>query len=226
MTVVPLPDVATLRVRLIWNQGLTGEGANRLYFKYSGSAPSAANCATLASDIASAWNTNIGPLCADNIGLSEVDVLDIATDSGLSGQWTGSHVGSRSGSGVPSQCCMNVEFDIARRYRGGKPRCYLPAGVDGDFQTTATWTSALVSAVNTDFAAFITAVEALSVGSVGTLTHICLSYYKGFTNITNSSGRERAVPTYRDTALSDTVEGYAAKIVVGSQKRRRTSTTP
>lgn len=226
MTVVPLPDVPCIRVRLIWNEGTTGEGGNRLYFSYSGSAPSGANCTTLASDIAAAWLTHIAPLCATDIGLNEVDVLDIATNTGLSGVWNGNNAGTRSGGAIPSQCCMNVEFGIARRYRGGKPRCYLPAGVIGDFQTEATWTSAFVGTVESDFNAFISAVEALSVGSVGTLTHVNLSYYSGFTNHTNTSGRERAVPTYRNTAQHDNITGYFAKPVIGSQKRRRTSTTP
>jgi len=73
--------------------------------------------------------------------------------------------------------------------------------------------------------AFMAEIEALSVGAVGALGHVNLSYYQGFKNITNSSGRERAVPTYRNTALLDVVQGYAAKSVVGSQRRRRTSTT-
>jgi hypothetical protein len=61
---------------------------------------------------------------------------------------------------------------------------------------------------------------------MGTLAHVNLSYYKGFTNVTNSSGRERAVPTYRDAALVDPVTGYFGKAIMGSQRRRRTSTTP
>jgi hypothetical protein len=88
------------------------------------------------------------------------------------------------------------------------------------------WTTDFVADFNTGIAAFFTAVEAIDVGAVGALAHVNLSYYKGFTNITNSSGRERAVPTYRSVALLDTIEGYATKSVVGSQRRRRTATTP
>lgn len=226
MTVVPLPDRACVRIRTIFNIGAVGEGGNRFYFAYSGSAPTAGNCATLASDVASAWNTNMAPLFTSGTALEEVDVLDIATDSGLSGNWTGTHNGTRTGTSLPVQVATGVEFGIGRRYRGGKPRVYIPAGNQSDLLTEATWQTSYLTAVNSGVSAFVAAIEALSIGSMGTLLHIVLSYYKGFTNITNSSGRERAVPTYRDSALSDVVTGYSAKTVLSSQKRRRQSSTP
>jgi hypothetical protein len=226
MTLVPLPASPCVRVRLTYGESGALEAGNRFYLSYAGSAPTGANCTTLAGDIEAAWVTNIAPLINEGITLSEVDVLDIATDSGLSGQWVGSEAGSRSGSGLPYQCATNVEFGIARRYRGGKPRIFLPPPVLADSQTPATWTSSFVTAVNTGVAAWFAAIEALSIGAMGTLKHVNLSYYKGFTNITNSSGRERAIPTYRDLALVDPVTGYSAKVEIGSQRRRRTSQTP
>lgn len=226
MTVVPLPDKPTVRVRLIYTDSDGNEMGNRFYLTYSGSAPTAGNCATLASDISSAWGTNLKGLVIDTVSLTEVDVLDIATDSGLSGQWTGSIAGTNGSGAMPIQCAINVEFGIARRYRGGKPRFFLPTCNSSELDGQNRWQPTFVSTVNTDVAAFFSALEALSVGSMGTLDHVNLSYYKGFTNITNSSGRERAVPTYRSTAQSDPVTGYFCKATIGSQKRRRTSTTP
>jgi len=226
VTLVPLPDVPCVRVRLDYNMANPGEGGNRLYFSYSGSAPTGANCTTLASDIAAAWLTNFAPLVETNWSLDEVDVLDIATDSGLSGQWTGDNAGGRSGSALPANVANNIEFGIARRYRGGKPRMYLPPPVSADLATQVAWTDTFVGDTTAAAAAFFAEIAALSIGAMGTLAHVNLSYYKGFTNITNSSGRERAVPTYRTTALHDVVTGYSGKKVVGSQRRRRTATTP
>lgn len=226
MTVVPLPDVPCVRVRLIYEPPAGNEAGSRFYLSYSGSAPSGADCTTLAGDVESAWVTNLAPLTPDFWSLNEVDVLDIATDAGLSGQATTAHDGTRSGTDVATQVATNVEFDIARRYRGGKPRMFLPPGVTGDTADSAHWTSAFITAVNTGVAAFFAELEALDIGSMGTLQHVNLSYYKGFHNITNSSGRERAAPLYRDTALHDNIEGYSCKTVMGSQRRRRSSTTP
>lgn len=226
MTVVPLPDVSTIKVRLVYTTAAVADASTRLFFSYAGSAPSADNCVTLAGDIKDAWVAQLASLVTSNFALVEVDVLDIATDSGNFGSWEGSELGTRGGGEAPIQCALGIEYNIPRRYRGGKPRCYLPAGTLSDLDGVAQWTADFITEVETAFPAFISAVEALSVGAVGALAHINLSYYKGFTNITNSSGRERAVPKYRDTALSDIIDGYAPKKIISSQKRRRTSTTP
>lgn len=226
MTPVPLPDVPCVRVRLIYSDTGSLEAGNRFYLAYSGSAPTGANCATLASDIATEWATALAPAVNGGASLIEVDVLDIATDSGLSGQWTGSHPGTRAGTDLPLQVATNVEFGIARRYRGGKPRMYLPAGVQTDLASNASYNATMISNVNGGVAGFFAAIAGFSVGAMGTLKHVNLSYYKGFTNITTSSGRERAVPTYRDVAKHDDITGYFCKAILGSQKRRRTSTTP
>ena len=226
MTAPPLPDVPCVRVRLDYNLASAGEGGNRFYLRYTGSAPTAANCAALAAAIGSAWGTNIAPLTPVNYSLGEVDVLDIASSSGLSGQDTTVHSGTRSGSYLPASVCTNVEFNIARRYRGGKPRWFIPPGVQADLVSQDAWSASYIASVASGNAAFWAAVEALSIGAMGSLKHVNLSYYKGFTNITNSSGRERAVPTYRPTALHDDIVSYSVKAVVGSQRRRVRATTP
>lgn len=226
MTTPPLPASPCVRARLIYDLTTTGEGGNRLYFSYAGAAPTGANCTTLATDIASAWSAHIAALVQEDYILNEVDVLDIATDSGLSGQWTGADPGTDTNPFIVDSVATNIEFDIARRYRGGKPRIFLPPPGTASLLDKGHWTPAFIAAANTAFAAFIAEIEALSIGAMGTLQHVNLSYYKGFTNVTNSSGRTRAAPTYRPTALIDPVTGYSTKAVIGSQKRRRTATTP
>jgi hypothetical protein len=226
MPTPPLPETPCIRARLIYNQESAKTAGNRLYFSYAGSAPAAADCTTLATDIAAAWSTHMASITYDGNSLNEVDVQDIATDSGAFGTWDGDDSGTRSGAFVPDNCAFNVEFDLSRRYRGGKPRVFLPAGVQGDLLDQSKWSVTFQGLVETAWSAFIAEIEALSVGAVGALAHVNISYYKGFTNFTQPSGREKAVSKYRDTALVDTVVGYSYKQVVGSQRRRRTSTTP
>lgn len=225
MTPVPLPDTPCVRVRMIYSDVVDNDLGNRFYLAYTGTAPSGATCATLASDIAAAYETNLVDLAGSDVTLDEVDVLDIATDSGLSGQWTGAHEGTNGTANLPVQCCTNVELGIARRYRGGKPRLYFPFGCAGNQSNAASWNGEYITAVNTQVAAFFAEIEALTPGTITSLQHVNLSYYSGFHNVTNSSGRERAVPTYRDTAKSDVITGYSCKATIGSQRRRRTSST-
>ena len=226
VTTPPLPDVPCIRVRLDYTNGAgTLRSGSRFYLSYSGSAPTSGNLNTLASDIASAWASDLASVVQSDMQLVEVDCLDIATTSGHSGTWSGTNAGTRSGTNLPFQCATNIQFLIARRYRGGKPRMYLPAGVSSDTTNGATYAGAFVTLVNTGVSAFFAAIAALSIGAIGTLQHVNLSFYSGFTNHTGTSGRERAIPTYRATALHDNVTGYAAELTIGSQRRRRTSTT-
>lgn len=225
MTTPPLPASPCLRVKLDYTQADGFLAGSRFYVSYAGAAPTAGNCATLAAGIEEAWVSDLAGIIDSNYALTEVDVLDISTNAGASGVWSGSESGTRSGTPLTAAAATNVEFDIARRYRGGKPRMYLPPGVTGDIETAAKWASAFITDVNTQLADFFTAIAALDVGAVGALAHVNLSYYAGFTNVTNSSGRTRAAPKYRNTALVDQIQGYACKATIGQQRRRRTATT-
>ena len=226
MTVVPLPASPCVRVRLIYTNTDGSFAGSRFYLSYAEGSPTGANCTTLASDVAAAWETNIATLVNTGDSLTQVDVLDIATVLGLSGVWDGDNAGTSEGAPLPAQVAMNVEYDIARRYRGGKPRMFLPAPGDEAVATAGTWTTGVLTDTNAGMAAFFAELEALDIGAMGALAHVNLSYYSGFTNVTNSSGRTRAAPKYRAAALLDTVTGYSAKVEMGSQRRRRASTTP
>jgi len=225
MTAPPLPASPCLRVRLDYTQTDGYLGGNRLYFSYTGSAPTAGNCITLATDIGAAWGTHLAQAVHPDWELTEVDVLDIASLTGASGTNAPNIVGTSSGTALAAQVAQNIEYNISRRYRGGKPRMFLPPSNTGNLADQSHWQPAWLTDLNTYMSGFIAEIAALDVGSVGTLAHVNLSYYQGFKNITNSSGRTRAVPTYRDAALVDTINGYSAKGVLGSQKRRRTATT-
>lgn len=226
MTVVPLPDVPCVRVNFTYSFGTDGEGGDRLFFSYTGGPPNATDLASAATTIATAWGTDIAPLCGSGVTLTEVDILDIASHSGFSAVHAASIAGTRGATNLTDNTCFNLEFGIARRYRGGKPRIYLPAGVESDLLDASKWGTSFVNTVVTDFTNFITAVKAISLGTIAIQNHVNLSYYQGFHNVTNSSGRTRAAPTYRSpNAVHDNIISYIGRQVVGSQRRRRTATT-
>lgn len=226
MTVPPLPDQPVVRLRIIYNDFSGNTLGNRLYFSYTGGPPTSADLNSLATSIRAAWITNCAPMQHSLVGVAAFDLLDIASYSGNSGTNSVGTDGSRSGTVLPVQCAFNLKFDIARRYRGGKPKVFLPWGVDGDLVNPATWVSTFGADAQSAFEAFITAVTGLSEPSIAIKNHVNVSYYQGFKNIANSSGRERAVPQYRASALTDIVTSYAYDPTIGSQRRRRTSTTP
>lgn len=225
MTTPPLPASPCVRVRLDYTSPAGTKGGSRFYIAYSGAAPSAANCVTLATDIANAWETSLANLTTTDWSLSEVDVLDIATVSGNSGVWSGTKNGLLTSPALPDQVASNCEYQIARRYRGGKPRMFIPPANEAQLLNNNSYTSTFAADIATQVSGLFSAIAALSVGSMGSLKHVNLSFYNGFTNVTNSSGRTRAAPKYRATALVDDVTGYVGKQELGSQRRRRTATT-
>lgn len=225
MTVPPLPASPCLRVKLDYQNADGFDAGSRFYLSYTGAAPTSGNCLTIGADIGTAWNTNLAPIVGSSWYLKEIDVLDIASYSGASGITTVDYNGGQDGSIITANAAVNIEYGISRRYRGGKPRMFLPPPTSGQLLDMAHWSTDYLAAAATAIDAFFAAVNAIDVGAVGTLDHVNLSYYSGFKNVTNSSGRERAVPQYRDLALLDPVISYAVKSVVGSQRRRRTATT-
>jgi hypothetical protein len=225
VTVVPLPASPCVRVRLGYTTNMGTDAGSRFFLSYSGSAPTGANCLTLGADVAGAWGTHLAPFVYAGTTLTEVDVLDIATDTGLSGTTVSSEAGEMSSAILPNNVATNIEYDILQRYRGGKPRMFLPAPDATALVSGDKYTPTFLADVQAGFVAFMNEIQGLTIGSMGTLQHVALSYYHLFQNVVNSSGRMRAAPKYRDTALVYPVTGYSAKAVVGSQRRRRTATT-
>lgn len=222
------PNVAAVRCRLDYKDTDGFLAGSRFYLSYSGSAPSGANCVTLATDIATQWGTNLGPRVSNDWSLTEVDVLDLGSATGASGTFPTSTAGSNGSPGVPASVAAGTEFGIARRYRGGKPRMYLPGPASTALADAAHWNSTFVTNQNSAFSAFFTALEALSIGSMGTLQHVNISYYHGHNTSTPPwrGPGYKYPPLYRTTPQVDNVLSYSTKSVIASQKRRRLATTP
>lgn len=222
------PNVPAVRVKLDYMNSDGTLAGSRFYLAYSGSAPTPANCVTLANDVVTQWGSHISGLISLHWTLNEVDVLDLASTSGNSGQSTTTSAGTASDPAPPANVAVNVEFNIARRYRGGKPRMYFPTTNNANLNDQSHWTPGFVTTFGGDVAAFFAALNALSIGSMGTLTHSNISFFDGVnTSVPPWRGPGfKYPPKYRATALVDTVEGYAVKALVGSQRRRRQATTP
>jgi len=221
----PLPASSVVRVRLDYTSPDGAKAGSRFYIGYSGSTPTAANLDTLATDVAAAWQSHLANLVTTTWTLSEVDILDITTLTGATGNWTGSNPGLLSGTDLPYQVAQNIEFQIARRYRGGKPRMFVPPATQSQLQDGAHWTDAYVADMILQCGNFFSEIEGDTVGSMGSLSHVNVSYYSGYNNVPFPSGRTKVVPKYRATALVDTVTGYLAKKELSSQRRRRVATT-
>jgi hypothetical protein len=143
---------------------------------------------------------------ASDLSLNQVELLDLASTSGNSGLWNGAIGGTSTGAALTQGTATVLDFKIARRYRGGKPRTYLPSGRAADQNDLNTWTSTYQSAVDSAWTAFIAAV--LAIGGTGiTLTqHVNVSYHTG--------------GAIRPTPVVDNITAYSMALRISSQRRR------
>jgi hypothetical protein len=115
-----------------------------------------------------------------------------------------------------------MAHQIARRYRGGKPKSFFPWGVVTDFSSPQLWTSAFANSATGDYATFIAAVRAIAAGSTTLSNYVNVSYFSGSTVVINPvTGRARNVPTLRTGGpVVDSIVASTANTRIGSQRRR------
>jgi hypothetical protein len=171
----PLPDAAGIvRVRVA-GVVATSTFNNIFHLQYSGSAPTVANLNAVCTSVLTAWQTNFKSLAPDAVVLSGADAQDLTNAAAATGAATDTTAGTRSGTAMPNSIAACITWKINNRYRGGHPRTYLPAGVIADITGGNRWTDGFITSANTAATAFLTAMNAISVGG-STYKLVCLSY--------------------------------------------------
>lgn len=216
-----LPDVPNvLRVDLQWTVGGDLDVITRMFFSYSGGAPSAADCVTIAASVytdAAAMKA----LWESGTDLIGVKVTDLSSATGGVGEHSQVTSGTGATASMPGSVAVLVNYVITRRYRGGKPRSYLPFGSEADIATRQTWVGTFVTAVNSALATYFAAVIGTTGGGTTISQHVNVSYYDGFTVVVNPiTGRSKNVSKPRTTPLVDTISSFATSSRPGSQRRR------
>lgn len=202
--------------------GVANDVVYRINLAYTGTPPTATQLTTLAAVATTAWGANLKSTCSAAVTLTECDILDLNSLSGASGTSVVSIAGTRAGSGLPANCAALVNFHIARRYRGGKPRIYVPYGTINDTLNQQSWTGAFTAALLTGYNAWVAAIVAAPWAG-GTLTNqVNVSYYQGFTVVTNPiTGRAKNVAKLRvGVPVQDVVQSVSVNPTYASQRRR------
>lgn len=137
----PKPPLAnTVKLEVNWANSLGRPAHNIAYAQFAGSVDTSSP--TLLGQVAAAlfsafttgsphimsqlsaqWNL-VSVTCSDNSGASDAQATTTSSP----------FAGASSGPSLPPQCAVCISWDIAARYRGGKPRWYLP-GVPNTAQT-------------------------------------------------------------------------------------------
>jgi hypothetical protein len=153
--------------------------------------------------------------------LTGVQVLDLSTATGGVGEHFQATAGTSS-SGIPTAAtCTLINYVIARRYRGGKPRSYFPFGGPGDQATRQTWSATYTTSVTSLLSTYFNSVINQTAGSTTITAHVNVSYYSGFTVVTNPiTGRAKNVSKVRTTPLVDNIQSWSVQVHPSSQRRR------
>lgn len=217
-----LPSVPeVVRIDLSYSWSSDPHLANRTFWKYTGGAPSNGDMTSLATALAANWPGIFAGYTSTAVALTGVKCTDLSSPSGGVGEWAGSHAGTHAGQPLSVNDCFVINFQIARRYRGGKPKTFNPFGIASDMATDQTWGSALVTDIEAAWAAWSGDITGAVVGTTTMGAQCNVSYYHGFASVQNPvTLRWRNIPTPRSAPLVDIVAGYTGNPIIGSQRRR------
>jgi hypothetical protein len=217
---VPYPDV--LKVHFTFDVGSDATVGTVLHFAYTGGPPSAVDATALAAFIGGAAGTFFPAVMDTETTLTEVGVTDLTSPTSAFGSAPFTAVGTRTGGILPASTCVLVNLPISRRYRGGKPRAYFPWGTATDLLTPQQWVAASVTNFTFALQSFLTAVVGHTEGTTVVGDVVNISYYEGFTVVTNPiTGRARNVAKPRTVAIApDPVLDFTINTKPGNQRRR------
>jgi hypothetical protein len=192
----------------------------RTFWHYSGGTPTIATCQLWVNAVRPALVTNAIPLLTTATKLTTVRVSDLSSHLGASYQDLTITGGSRAGTAPPANCAMNINFVINNRYRGGKPRAFLPGGTTADMADAQHWTSAFATSWNTAWLAIQSAMSSVA-GPIAIDHQVCVHWFKGHVaNPRPSVWGDINVPQPLGTPVTDNVTAPSAQTLIGSQRRR------
>src|SRR5215472_1741732 len=98
---LPYPFIpGVIRTHFTWSDG-KGHYGSRMYLEGGGVPYPLADLQYLATQIATLWGTNMKADCASSISLTQVDCLDLGTNTGFNGTWQGSIPGTAGANAMP-----------------------------------------------------------------------------------------------------------------------------
>lgn len=218
----PLPSPgAVIKSVINWRVDANELAKTIHYWSYSGGSPVAGDLSTLASDIVDNGQGEFQDLAGDTVGMLSCECTDLSSDMGAQATAGTPWVGTRGAGILAAGTAVLVNHSIARRYRGGKPRTYLPLGIASDLTTGGVWSNAFTGAVDGAWGAFTGDIVGGSYGGITITNIVNVSYYSGFTVVTSpTTGRSRNVPKLRSSPIVNAFTGHTVSELVASQRRR------
>lgn len=222
-----LPSVANVfRARILFSIGDKPDQGVRVFFRWSGSAPSAAAATTLAGDLFSTASLNLPAAMHPDNSITGVILEDLTSPTGAVGEASGTTPGTETGGPLGADTAFVASYEIPVRYRGGHPRSYWPLGTDTDVDTPQSWLGSSVTAFEAAVSGTIFGFTGVSAEGCNVGVQVAISYYEGFMAVENPlTHRYRNVPQLRVTPEVYDVASITGRSYIGSQRRRRLKTS-
>jgi hypothetical protein len=208
-------------VRADWHFSLTGDPnvQFRLFFDYAG-ALSLADAQTWVNAMKTAWTAHLTTDQIPSCILQFVELTDLSSSVSPQVFTTGVEAGTSGHTEGVNGLALLVKHKIARRYRGGHPRSYLPGFPSSVMSGTDAWDPTALATWQTHYNSFISDCLTMVPVAAAPATQVNVSYFSGNAPvIINNRARNR--PTLRaggpvtDNILSNQLLGTPA-----SQRRR------
>lgn len=220
----PLPAVQNvLQVTFKFSYGQDLDVITRFHVQYAAATIIQGDINAYAQDQATnasaTWASSMHPL----VTLTLVTAVDLNSPTGLVGNSTTTVPGTRTGAELPASTCVLTNSHVARRYRGGKPRNYLPWGIATDLVDPQHWNPTAISGFQGGVNSLVTRLQNPH-GSLAGLALVNVSYYQGSTGkVVGDDPKYQhgiTIPTKRPVPQVDPIGLVLVNPRPGTQRRR------
>lgn len=223
----PLPLGAYIRVTLQFLESGSVKYGSKFCLGIGTSGPaSIADLNTMATQASNGFSANLVSLTPSDVSLVGVVTQDMSVRNGVVGNWSGTLTGTDASPSPESGTATIVQFKIATHYRGGHPKAFMPGGSNAKVSEPGSWLQSYCTSYASAYGAMVSAANNHAYSSIGTTGQVAVSNFSG--PLDNSSDPSKwapkNVPKLRGSAQLYPVQTIAVNTLIGSQRRRRTST--
>jgi hypothetical protein len=195
------------------------------YLQYTGGPASAADLTTLAGQAENGFVGFLKSHTPTDVTLTSVTTQDLSSDHGFVSLLPTSDAGTDASPSPESGVATIVNFHIGRHYRGGHPKCFMPGGSNAQVLEPGRWLSTYTGAYASGFQNMVNAEVNHTYATLAMVGQVAVSWFHGPTSNTDPSvWAPKNKPAARTTPVVDAVTSITVNSLIGSQRRRRTST--
>jgi hypothetical protein len=197
--------------------------ASTIHWADSGvsSAWSLAQITALAETFWTGLTTTMRGDFSTNVSCHHIDAVDQTNTSPQ--YWSTTHLpvqGTASEALEPSSMSFVLQYKIAARYRGGKPRGYYPVGSMTHLADESHWDTTYAQSIATHYATVQSSIRtALIAAGMVNPTHVVPRFTYSYTD---DPTKHKYLKEKTGFVGAPVVNSYVGRLLVGSQRRRLT----